>query len=126
MLGVFSKNFTQKELCCKCGCGGTPTLELVQMLQEIRNAMEIPLKVNSVARCETLNKKIGGAQGSYHMHGQAVDISIRRLSSTQVNSLKEIALEKGFRGMGLYNTFIHFDLRPTPQFWDRRTHVIPT
>ena len=79
-----SKNFTLSELCAtSTGVNNIPTqdaidnlIQLVEhVLQPLRDLYGKPITVNSGYRCESLNKRVGGARASQHMTGQAVDIT---------------------------------------------------
>lgn len=118
MSKFYSKNFTRKELDCRCGCGFGPQPELIQALQQLRDKLGFPLHINSCARCEKHNKKIGGSPNSQHVKGLAVDISTICLSGAQISNLRAFASELGFRGIGRYDRFLHIDLRPSEAIWD--------
>lgn len=45
------------------------------VLDPLRSAYGKPIYVNSGYRCETLNKLVGGANGSQHTRGMAADIT---------------------------------------------------
>jgi hypothetical protein len=51
-----------------------------------------------------------GTPGSRHFHGDALDISVRGLSTDQLNSLLEQSYKAGFRGFGFGNNILHLDL----------------
>jgi hypothetical protein len=55
------------------------------------------------------NKRAGGVDHSYHLQGLAFDVSIEDTSPERVF---ELAKEFGWKGIGLYETFVHMDLRP--------------
>lgn len=74
-MNIKSKYFTAKELACRCGCGLLPTQELIDKLDEIREAFGGPIEVNSGARCSVYNRKIGGARFSSHIEGKAADLA---------------------------------------------------
>ena len=46
------------------------------VLQPIRDRLELPLRVTSGYRCEKLNKAIGGSSRSQHVKGEAADIEL--------------------------------------------------
>jgi zinc D-Ala-D-Ala carboxypeptidase len=58
----------------------TPDLELRlealvrNILDPLREAVGVPLKINSGYRCPVLNKKVGGVPDSQHQSAQAADI----------------------------------------------------
>jgi len=83
-----SKNFTLDELVASVVAGNfkidnTPTQEaivnlvllVVNTLQPLRNLWGRAIMVSSGYRCKTLNDKVGGANESQHMTGEAADIS---------------------------------------------------
>ena len=78
-MGDISKNFSRKELACSCGCGfgmGTNDIhiDLITILQRIRDAYKKPIVITSGCRCHRHNKEIGGAERSTHTFGMAADI----------------------------------------------------
>ena len=56
-------------------------MELLELLEKIRNIYSKPIVVTSGYRCEKLNKAVGGVKTSQHMKGEAADI--RSLSNTR-------------------------------------------
>ena len=49
---------------------------VLKFLQPLRDKLGKPIHINSGYRCEALNKAVGGAVGSYHTLGMAVDIRV--------------------------------------------------
>ena len=47
-----------------------------EVLQPIRDSLELPVRVTSGYRCEKLNKAIGGSSRSQHVKGEAADIEL--------------------------------------------------
>tara|TARA_R100001440_G_scaffold23689_1_gene38588 strand:+ start:17420 stop:17905 length:486 start_codon:yes stop_codon:yes gene_type:complete len=47
-----------------------------EVLQPIRDALEMPVRVTSGYRCKKLNKAIGGSNRSQHITGEAADIEL--------------------------------------------------
>lgn len=119
---TISKNFTSNEFDCKgTNCCTTTKIDgkLVEYLQKIRDHFGKPVTITSGYRCETHNKKIGGATRSYHSLGQAADIVVSGVSSREVAKYAESI---GILGIGLYETskdgyFTHVDTRTTKSFW---------
>lgn len=72
-----TKNFKVSEFTCKCGCGQNEIDQRVlNMAQEIRNELGVPVHVNSGFRCLNHNDNTKGAvKGSYHTKGLAADLS---------------------------------------------------
>ncbi len=61
-------------------------------------------------RCPDYNKRIGGAEKSYHMRGQAADIKSSNVSIDELYALAKKYFGDG--GIGRYKTFIHVDTGP--------------
>jgi hypothetical protein len=80
-----------------------------------------PIYINSGWRSVQYNDKIGGAKASQHLNGLAVDIVWDGFAARSDKTSKFVALarKQGFRGIGLYNTFIHLDIGPMRE-WDKR------
>ena len=73
-----TKNFKVSEFACKCGCGyNVIDQRVIDMAQIIRDALGVPIHVNSGCRCEKHNASptVGGVQGSFHTKGLAADLS---------------------------------------------------
>ena len=95
--------------------------ELVEKLQELRTELGQALIVNSGYRCPERNEQVGGAANSQHMKGTAADIHLNNLHY-DIGEIAEKAKEIGFTGIGLYNSFIHLDVREgRPARWNQRT-----
>ena len=116
-----SKNFKLSEFACK-HCGRIALdMRLVEVLQKMRNRIgriEIPIAY----RCPTFNKQVCANDpkanpNSYHMYGMAADI---HCGHEYNEALRDIAIECGATGVGLYDTFMHVDVGDKRQ-WDYRT-----
>lgn len=74
-----SKNFSSKELQCKCRselCKEQRiSKQLVEKLQQLRDELKVSLLISSGYRCVEHNKAIGGAGKSNHCQGLAIDIA---------------------------------------------------
>lgn len=68
----------------------------------------VRMKVNSGVRCEAHNKAIGGSPTSSHLLGLAADIRFN--DTNEAFKLLKAGFQVGFRRMGKYKTFIHFDV----------------
>ena len=115
-----SKNFLAKEYMCRCGCG-TWHIEplLIEMVQELRDAYSEPIHLTSAIRCHTYNRLVGGKPQSYHRTTaktpcRAVDISCPVGSARYV--LLDAAFKVGFSGIGIADSFLHFDIREGPKY----------
>jgi hypothetical protein len=120
-----SKNFNAREF--RCGLGSpcsacTTTLideQLVEYLQKIRDYFGAEIEITSGYRCDSYNRRIGGAVGSRHSKGHAADIVVRGVAPRRVAAYAEYI---GAQGIGLYETgkdgyFVHIDTRTAKSFW---------
>ena len=102
------KNFSAKELSCK-HCGeyyhDATSVETLQKAREIANKSFI---INSAHRCDFHNKVVHGSRNSQHLK-IAFDIS---LVGHNKEELIAALFEGGFTTFGMYNSFIHTDIRP--------------
>lgn len=71
-----NSKFSAKEFDCKCNnCKDTYIdSDLIQKLDNLREAVNSPIIVTSGYRCPAHNIAIGGAQNSSHTSGMAADI----------------------------------------------------
>lgn len=110
----YSENFTVKEFACRCGCGelnDTPESKNArELLQKLRTAWGNPLVINCNNRCPEHNNAVGGVSHSQHLLAVAFDISTRDMDNDKILCLVKLAKDTGFRGFGLYNTFLHLDV----------------
>lgn len=67
------------------------------------------LKVISGRRDAGHNAKVGGANRSEHINGNAYDISVRDMPIEERKRLITQARASGFRGVGVYENSLHFD-----------------
>jgi len=116
-----STSFMWSELSCKCGCGNIYIQdEAIDKLQKTRNIIQVPLIINSAARCPIHNARVGGAPKSQHRATKArpstaFDISLRGIDKEK---LIDAAILAGFKGFGTnYNSFIHVDNRKFAAAW---------
>lgn len=111
-MGDLSKNLNRKEFLCKCNkCDyDTVDAELVEVLQDVRDHFNMPIKVTSGNRCPDYNKQVGGAPHSYHPRGRAADIQISGIEPHKVYSYLVNKYPDKY-GIGKYNSFTHIDTR---------------
>jgi uncharacterized protein YcbK (DUF882 family) len=106
-----SKYFKPQEFACKC-CGQVKTNSiLLNLLDSIREQLNEPVYINSGYRCEKHNAEVDGKKQSQHLLGNAADIHVKSLTPKQLYNFLE--KEYDIPGMGLYNTFVHIDVRTT-------------
>ena len=112
-----SEHFSREEFACKCGCGfAAVDIELLSILELIRNELDKPVIITSACRCEKHNHAVGGRDGSYHKKGLAVDFQVKGMSATSVYTLVDGMLGDKF-GIGSYDNFVHLDVRSKKARW---------
>ena len=124
-----TKNFNSEEFACKDGTAVPKSLlptvqKLAENLQVLRDHIGKPISINSGYRTPTYNKKIGGAPLSQHVQAKAGDLRIEGMTPKQVHDEIENLIKAGKMhngGLGLYNAFVHYDVRQLPARWDLRT-----
>ena len=112
-----SANFKVSEFACKDGSDSIIIdLELVSVLQKIRDHFGKAVTINSAYRNAAYNKQIGGASKSQHVCGTAADIGVSGVSPEKVAQYAEYLMpNKG--GIGLYPSFTHVDVRANRARW---------
>ena len=121
-----TKNFKLKEFECKCGCDMPlevyeNIIKLASQLQFLRDYTGRPITINSAYRCPEHNAKVGGSKTSQHLLGKAADITTQSLKPAEVYALIEELIDMGHMlqgGLGLYDTFVHYDIRKTKARWN--------
>jgi len=120
-----SKNFVLSEFHCRDGTR-VPSMyydnlkTLVYNLQMLRDCIEKPIIILSGYRTIEHNKAVNGSRKSYHLTAQAADFIV---PSIMIETLHEIvghlirngSMKPG--GLGLYDTFIHYDTRGYNSRW---------
>lgn len=118
-----SIHLSWNELKCKDGTPYPPewrgdrALALAETFEVIREGLGgKPLRVLSAYRPKAYNRKIGGAQNSQHIQGRALDIAHPTMTPDEVyDAIKKMFVAgklPHLGGLGLYQTFTHFDIRP--------------
>lgn len=117
-----SAHLTWAELACR---DGTPypqlfiddgrCARLAALFEAIRAWHARPITVLSAYRTPSHNRRIGGARHSQHLQGRALDLRSPQgiPLPTFITEIRDAAADLGLRGLGLYPTFVHVDLRPT-------------
>lgn len=123
-----TKDFNISEFECKCGnceIGNIDDIKkLAKELQVVRDYFGKQIKINSGYRCEAHNKAIGGVSNSQHTLSKAADIAIEGIIPKEIaTALEELILSGQLRigAIGIYNTFVHIDIRTTIARWDNST-----
>ena len=123
-MGDLTDYFSRSEFACRgdncCDHSAPVNMDLIYKLEMLRDQIG-PMTVNSGFRCRKHNADVGGTGKSQHTLGNAADIA---LDGRDIMDLKQRAVELGFRGIGMYSTFIHLDVRTNnfgwPNIWDNR------
>lgn len=76
------------------------------------------VRISSGHRSPGQNAAAGGASGSQHLHGNALDLDTKNLSDEDKAKVLAAAIANGARGIGIYPSGnIHIDTREAPAFW---------
>jgi uncharacterized protein YcbK (DUF882 family) len=121
-----TKNFTKREFKSKDGSKMSIEIlenvkELACNLQVLRDFLGEPLRINSAYRSEAHNQAVGGSSRSQHLLGKASDLRVRELDSEDLYHIIEALISEGKMkegGLGLYNSFVHYDIRGTRARWN--------
>ena len=93
---------------------------LATNLQVLRGSLGKSIRINSGYRSPAHNAKIGGVKNSQHVLGKAADIKVDGMTPKEVKAVVERLISEGKMhngGIGLYPTFLHYDIRPNPARW---------
>ena len=123
-----SRNFDLPEFACNDGTDVPAeylpnVITLAKNLQVLRDTLKKPITINSGYRSPGYNKKVGGASKSQHLVAKAADIRVPGLLAIEVYNVILRLIEKGEMhngGLGLYDTFVHYDVRAASARWDFR------
>lgn len=118
-------NFNISEMTCKDGTKVPAqftgnALRVLQNLQVLRDAIGLPIHINSGYRSPAYNAKVGGAPGSAHKRAMACDIVVVGMTPTAVRAKIQELIKAGKMqngGLGSYKTFTHYDVS-TPRRWN--------
>jgi len=110
-MGDISKYFNRSEFACKDKCGlDTVDVELITILEDLREHFGNPVRVNSSCRCSKYNNIIRGAKKSKHYCVERADVTVDNISPFTI--WKYLVFKyKGKYGIGRYENFTHIDTR---------------
>lgn len=98
---------------------------LVKQLEIIRtNIGDKPIRINSGYRTNAHNEAVGGSPTSQHLLGKAADIWVPGMNPEDLYKIVVYLRDSGLiamGGIGIYNTFVHYDIRGYRADWDYRT-----
>jgi hypothetical protein len=83
--------------------------DVITRFASLQGVLGREFKILSGFRSEAHNERVGGAPGSLHLDGKAIDIDVSDLSRDERRNLIRRALEIGFTGIGVYKNSIHLD-----------------
>ena len=123
-----TKNFTKREFKSRDGAPMpddvlTNIKELASNLQVLRDFLGEPIRINSAYRSPEHNKAIGGVKNSQHILGRAADIKVKEIETKDLYLIIDSLILDGKMkdgGLGLYDTFVHYDVRGSKARWDYR------
>jgi uncharacterized protein YcbK (DUF882 family) len=124
-MAKLTNNFTLEEFNSKCG-RDIPNnvlpniLQLAKNLQVLRDSIGKSISITSGYRSPQHNKKIGGAKDSQHVKGMAADIKVSGMTPKEVALVIEGLIEQGKMkqgGIGIYPSWVHYDVRGTKARW---------
>ncbi len=98
--------------------------ELAENLQRVRDFLGQPIHINSGYRSPSHNVTIGGVFDSQHLKGKAADISMKNFTAKDLALIFERMINRGELkqgGLGLYNGFVHYDIRGSHARWNKST-----
>lgn len=121
-----SANFKASEFDCNDGTAVPPKYyanvqKLMKQLEVLRTEMGGSISINSSYRTPKHNKSVGGKSNSQHLYAKAADIVVKGYTPKQVHAKIEELTKAGKMtqgGLGLYNSFVHYDIRGTKARWD--------
>ena len=96
-------------------------LELIKNMDVIRSTINKPIYVNSGYRSPEHNRNVGGVKNSFHMRGMACDFHVKGMTPQELKNILVDLINKGKitqGGIGIYPTFIHYDIRGTKARWN--------
>ena len=116
-----TKSFQLSEFACNDGTQVPEALipnvkELAKNLQVLRDEIGETLTINSGYRSPAWNKKIGGVKNSMHLKAMASDLVCKSLTPKQLKAVIEKLIKEGKMkngGIGLYPSFVHYDIGAT-------------
>jgi uncharacterized protein YcbK (DUF882 family) len=124
-MAKLTNNFSLQEFNSKCG-RDIPNnvlpniIQLAKNLQVLRDAVGKSISITSGYRSPQHNKKIGGAKDSQHVKGMAADIKVAGMTPKEVALVIDGLIESGKMkqgGIGIYASWVHYDIRGTKARW---------
>lgn len=125
---MITKNFSKSEFNSKDGAQMPDNIlvnvvKLACNLQRLRDTIGKPIIINSGYRSEAHNRSVGGSPNSQHLTGKAADIRVSGMTSVEIaKEIEKLIIEGEMLqgGIGIYDTFVHYDIRGVRARWDFR------
>ena len=110
--GPLSAHFDAGEFACRCSVGRILiSLDLVDVLEEIRCELDAPVRVVSGYRCPVRNLEQGGAPRSWHTVGLAADVQVAQEHRERLKGLLvDLVKADRFRYVEWHDSFVHVDV----------------
>ncbi|QND67636.1 transglycosylase SLT domain-containing protein [Mesorhizobium loti] len=83
---------------------------VMSRFKQVQNAFGASVPIVSGFRDPERNARAGGARKSEHMHGNALDLDVSKLSHEERVRLIQTASSLGFTGIGVYANSLHLDI----------------
>ena len=127
-----SEHFFREEFACKgehcCGHSAPVDSCLIEALEELRFLInknleeDLPLVIVSGFRCNIHNADVHGAEDSQHTKARAADIKPPHgITPGQLAAYAEEVHLFKYGGIGIYDGWVHVDVRGTKARWDERS-----
>ncbi len=124
-MGDLTRNFSRREFASRFEGVTTPAplpqvQRLADQLQVLRDAIGVPIHINSGYRTLAHNRSVGGVKDSRHLVGDAADISSRGMAPLDVYCATEVLIRQGRMnqgGLGAYVYHTHYDTRGSRSRW---------
>lgn len=109
------KYFDRSEFACKCGgkyCNGfpaEPNQTLIQVADRVREHFGNTIIVSSGVRCKQHNANVGGASGSRHKSGKAMDFCVANKTASEVLAYVQKQPEIRY-SYAINGSYVHMDV----------------
>ena len=84
--------------------------KVLQIVERVAFDMGRQLTTNSAFRTKAVNDRCGGAKGSKHLLGLAMDVRTMEMTNDEKVEFVRLCASYGALAFGFYNRFIHFDI----------------
>jgi len=98
--------------------------KLAISLQSVRDCIGASIHITSSYRSLEYNRLIGSKDTSQHVLGNAADLQVEGMLPIELYDTIEAFMDLGYiseGGLGIYDTFVHYDIRGKKARWDNRT-----